>query len=179
MSGAGSRAKGAKFQRDVATWFNTNGYLCEKRGSGESGDDIHLLFYPMFSFELKDRKTRDFPGWMRQAFSNARGRIPVVIFKRYGVGDIAQQWVLLRGEDITRWRAQSPVPIVGPDHDEFVSYDRIAELWKQVDDIVLDMVPCFSVKRRDDYGRWVITTLGNFVTTMQGVNRDAEQDALS
>lgn len=93
--GLASLAKGRKFKQLIAGFFRDDGWEIYLRSIGEEGDDMRLAELPFLSFELKNEKTRSLGAWMHQAIEQAHGRIPVVIFKRYGVAAREKQWALM------------------------------------------------------------------------------------
>jgi hypothetical protein len=57
-----------------------------------TGDDI--VWDGPASIEVKDHATMDLSGWLRQAQANAGDRIGVVVHKKRGTADRAEEWYL-------------------------------------------------------------------------------------
>lgn len=93
--GRGARIKGLRFQRDIRDYLAREGFEALARPGGEDGDDLRLTELPMLSIELKNQARTDLPGWWRQAVGQARGRIPVLIWKRKATSHPSTQWVTL------------------------------------------------------------------------------------
>ena len=94
--GRASLDKGRKFKQLIAGFWRDAGYEVYLRSIGEPGDDMRIEEMPLLSFELKgETARRNLSGWMHQAIENAHGRIPVLIFKRVGIGAAAKQWCVL------------------------------------------------------------------------------------
>lgn len=105
MTGKGARLKGALFRRTIRNYLTAAGLDPIARSDGESGDDIVLVGRPQISIELKNHARLDLGIWMAQARANAKGRIAIVIFKRFGIDAQAypqRQWVLLELSDLAR-----------------------------------------------------------------------------
>lgn len=71
---AANRTRGAKAERAVVAWLRTNGFPDARR---------------YLAIEVKDRAQSAWPTWQRQAHSEARGRIPVVVRRTRGIPDVA------------------------------------------------------------------------------------------
>lgn len=87
--------KGRRFRQLVVGWWREMGYDAYQRGLGESGDDMILPEVPGVSFELKAYSEHRLAEFMHQAVAQAKGRVPVVIMKRKGIGAAPKQWVLM------------------------------------------------------------------------------------
>lgn len=94
LSGAGRRAKGARFRRLIRDYLDEAGMDPIARSDGEDGDDIRIAL-PSISIELKGSSQPRLGEWIRQASSQAGERIPVLIWKRHGRGAPGSQWVTL------------------------------------------------------------------------------------
>lgn len=103
MSGAGSRAKGRRFQSAMRDFFREKVSVVEPGGAGVSDTDLLLLTDPLVSVEVKNCKTMDLSGSLDQAVRQApAGAIPVVAHKRRGRGSAGEAYVVLRAEDFRR-----------------------------------------------------------------------------
>jgi len=102
VTGASSRRKGATYALTIRRWLEAQGWECMARQAGEDGDDIRILDLPHLSIEIKNQARLNLAGWMTQATRQAGERIPVVVHKRHGVGDPANQWVTLQLADFER-----------------------------------------------------------------------------
>ncbi len=100
--GQGARRKGAAFQNQIRSYLALMGFDPMARGTGDAGDDIACRVLPWFSFELKNHARPALPAWMSQATAAAGRKIPVVIWKRYGVTKPERQWVTLELAEFAR-----------------------------------------------------------------------------
>lgn len=93
MSGAASRAKGQRAEREVVHALRRAGWKAMTSravlGGTQRGADIVTDFPAVI--EVKDQAKLDLSGWLRQAQVAAGGDPAVVIHKRRGVGD-AEGW---------------------------------------------------------------------------------------
>lgn len=113
---ASARAAGARFERQIADWLAE--HLDDridrrvKTGSKDRGDIGGIRHRgERVVLELKDTARLDLPGWIREAHLEARNddaRIGVVVHKRRGTADPAQQWVAMTVADLA-W-------LLGADH---------------------------------------------------------------
>ena len=94
MSGATSRRKGSRAEVAVvhalrrAGWdADTSRNVLEGR---RTGDDI--VWDGPASIEVKDHAKLDLAGWLRQAQDNAGDRVGVVVHKKRGTADRAEEW---------------------------------------------------------------------------------------
>ena len=94
MSGSASRRKGSRAEVAVvhalrrAGWeADTSRNVLEGR---RTGDDI--VWTGPASIEVKDHAKMDLAGWLRQAQENAGDRVPVVVHKKRGTADRAEEW---------------------------------------------------------------------------------------
>ena len=55
-----------------------------------TGDDI--VWDGPASIEVKDHAKMDLAGWLRQAQENSGDRVPVVVHKKRGTADRAEEW---------------------------------------------------------------------------------------
>jgi len=86
-----AKAKGSQYERDVAKYFNENGFpFVERRGlAGQQFDKGDLTGIPGLVMELKNHKTLNLAGWIGEAEKereNAKAKFGVVIAKRRGKG---------------------------------------------------------------------------------------------
>lgn len=113
---ASARAAGARFERQIADWLAE--HLDDridrrvKTGAKDRGDIGGIRHRgERVVLELKDTARPDLPGWIREAHLEARNddaRIGVVVHKRRGTADPAQQWVAMTVADLA-W-------LLGADH---------------------------------------------------------------
>lgn len=113
---ASARAAGARFERQIADWLAE--HLDDridrrvKHGSKDRGDIGGIRHRgERVVLELKDTARLDLPGWIREAHLEAQNddaRIGVVVHKRRGTADPAQQWVAMTVADLA-W-------LLGADH---------------------------------------------------------------
>jgi hypothetical protein len=108
-----AKQAGARFERVIADWFASR--LSDDRidrrvktGAKDRGDLSGLRFLGhRVTAELKDYGGRiNAAQWIREAEAEAGNddsRFPVVIIKRRGVGDPAQQYVLMSTETLARF----------------------------------------------------------------------------
>lgn len=115
-SRASARAAGARFERQIADWLAQN--LDDridrkvKTGSADRGDIGGVRHRgERVVLECKDTARTNLAGWIGEAHLEAMNddaRIGVVISKRHGVADPAQQWVHMTLADLA-W-------LLGADH---------------------------------------------------------------
>lgn len=115
-SRASARAAGARFERQIADWLASN--LDDridrrvKRGLKDRGDIGGVRHRgERVVLELKDTARTDLAGWIREAHLEARNddaRIGVVVAKRRGTTNPADQWVHMTLADLA-W-------LLGADH---------------------------------------------------------------
>lgn len=115
-SRASARAAGARFERSIADWLAQ--HLDDridrrvKTGAKDRGDIGGIRHRGRrVVLELKDTARLDLPGWIREAHleaGNDDAAIGVVVHKRRGTADPAQQWVAMTVADLA-W-------LLGADH---------------------------------------------------------------
>ena len=113
---ASARAAGARFERQIADWLAQ--HLDDridrrvKTGAKDRGDIGGIRHRgERVVLELKDTARLDLPGWIREAHleaGNDDAAIGVVVHKRRGTADPAQQWVAMTVADLA-W-------LLGADH---------------------------------------------------------------
>lgn len=113
---ASARAAGARFERQIADWLAE--HLDDridrrvKHGSKDRGDIGGVRHRGRrVVLELKDTARLDLAGWIREAHleaGNDDAAIGVVVHKRRGTADPAQQWVAMTVADLA-W-------LLGADH---------------------------------------------------------------
>lgn len=118
-SRASARAAGARFERSIADWLAQN--LDDridrrvKTGAKDRGDIGGVRHRgERVVLECKDTTRTDLAGWIREAHLEARhddARIGVVVHKRRGTTNPAQQWVHMTLEDLA-W-------LLGADHPNY------------------------------------------------------------
>lgn len=99
---AAARNKGIRYQRFIRGWFAENGFDPLARPGGEDGDDLRLLGMPWFSIELKGQSRMRLAEWFNQATEQAGDKIPILIWKRTGKAQAADQWVQMDLQGFTR-----------------------------------------------------------------------------
>lgn len=97
------RDKGARAERAVVAHLRKNGWPDARRylaGDGLQPGDIDAI--PGVALEVKDQARYDFPGWLRQAVTEAGPRLPVVVAKpnKVALDDTGEWWALLRFDDL-------------------------------------------------------------------------------
>ena len=115
-SRASARAAGARFERSIADWLAQN--LDDridrrvKTGAKDRGDIGGVRHRgERVVLECKDTARTDLPGWIREAHLEAQNddaRVGLVVHKRRGTADPAQQWVAMTLADLA-W-------LLGADH---------------------------------------------------------------
>lgn len=113
---ASARAAGARFERSIADWLAQ--HLDDridrrvKTGAKDRGDIGGVRHRgERVVLELKDTARTDLAGWIREAHleaGNDDARVGVVVAKRRGTADPAQQWVHMTLADLA-W-------LLGADH---------------------------------------------------------------
>ena len=89
--GRANRRRGADAERAVVAWLRANGYPDARRylaGDGRQPGDIDGV--PGVVIEVKDVASSAWPTWRAQVLAEAGGRIPVVVRRTRGVGDVGQ-----------------------------------------------------------------------------------------
>jgi hypothetical protein len=96
-----SRAKGARYERQVELWLSSQfgDRITRTNRSGFDGEDFDLD--GLVSIEAKNHAKLDLAGWLAQADRDAGpDRIPVVLHKRRGVADVGGHYVTLYARDL-------------------------------------------------------------------------------
>lgn len=100
MNGAGSRRKGARAEVACVNWLRTHGHPDARRylaGDGHQPGDLDAI--PGVCLEVKDCTRLEPQTWLRQAATEAAGRLPVVWAKLRGEPDPGQWMILMRATD--------------------------------------------------------------------------------
>lgn len=87
----------------AAEWFAGHGWpWAESTGAGRSGVDVTGM--PGLAVEVKARRAFNLTGWLKQAASERRNGLPLVVVRPDGYGEakVAQWAVLMTLEDATR-----------------------------------------------------------------------------
>lgn len=92
------KAKGAAFERLIADYFNGRGIHCDRVPAGATLDrgDLWVPDLAFPTFDCKNHRTPTLGAWVDRASeqaANARRASGVVIHKRHGVTDPAEQFV--------------------------------------------------------------------------------------
>jgi hypothetical protein len=90
------KARGYRTQAVVAENLRLSGIwpFAETAGAGRPGQDI--LNTPGYAIEVKARRAYKPLEWLRQAFANAKGNVPAVIFRPDGMGETSiDDWGVL------------------------------------------------------------------------------------
>lgn len=111
-----AKAAGARFERQIADWLaaNLDDRIDRKArtGSKDRGDIGGVRHRgERVVLECKDTARTDLAGWIREAHLEAQNddaRVGVVVHKRRGTADPAQQWVAMTLADLA-W-------LLGADH---------------------------------------------------------------
>lgn len=118
-SRASARAAGARFERQIADWLaqNLDDRIDRKArtGSKDRGDIGGIRHRGQrVVLELKDTARTDLAGWIREAHleaGNDDAAVGLVVAKRRGTADPAQQWVHMTLADLA-W-------LLGADHPNY------------------------------------------------------------
>lgn len=94
-----SRAKGKRGELEAAAFLTINGFParrgCQFAGSPDS-PDVACPFFVGVHFEVKRTERTDIDGWLRQAVTDAGGKLPVVLHRKNGGA-----WIgIVRAEDL-------------------------------------------------------------------------------
>lgn len=116
---ASARAAGARFERQIADWLAQHlDDRIDRRartGARDRGDLTGIRHRgERVVAELKNTTRTNLAGWIREAHLEAQNddaRIGLVIHKRHGVADPAQQWVSMTLADLA-W-------LLGADHPHY------------------------------------------------------------
>lgn len=95
------KQRGAETQRAVASYLAEHGWpFATDTGAGRPGEDI--LGTPGLSIEVKARRDLSLTAWLKQARSNGRGGLPLVVHRPdgYGTARVADWPVTLRLADL-------------------------------------------------------------------------------
>lgn len=97
--GASNRRRGLAFEALIRKYIALFFKVKNSNRTGYDGDDFRLPQFTWLSGEIKYRREDRLGSWIDQAVKNAKGLVPVVIHKRWGHGDPADQFVTMRLED--------------------------------------------------------------------------------
>lgn len=100
-AGVNALAKGNRWRRIVADYFEASGWAVVVRGIGFAGDDLDVLRGRVrLSVEAKNHNRWAPSDWLDQAVGNApAGSTPVVVAHRRGKPGADEAYVILRGTD--------------------------------------------------------------------------------
>ncbi len=101
MTGAASRAKGARAEVALVNWLRCHGWPAARRylaGDGRQPGDVDGV--PGVCFEVKNQARHDIAGWLRQVEGQAGPSLPVLVVKPRGETDPGRWWAVLRFEDL-------------------------------------------------------------------------------
>lgn len=101
MSGAGSRRKGANYERRTARILSDRlGIDAERKKVGVEGDDLSHSWESWLSIECKDRAASSLGAWVDQAVEQAGpDRLAVVVHHRRGNGRPERDFVTMTVAD--------------------------------------------------------------------------------
>jgi hypothetical protein len=93
--GRANRRAGRDYEATIGNYFTSRGFgFINTNRSGYDGDDWTLKGYQQWlSGESKKRREESLGAWLDKARSDADGRLPVVVHKRWGKGDPADAFV--------------------------------------------------------------------------------------
>ena len=101
-----SRRKGTNFETLVVRWLKDNGFpYAERRALHGALDKGDITGCGPLVFECKAKKAHDFSGWLKeteQERKNAEADFGVLVVKRTGYGDGADQYAVMRLEDMVK-----------------------------------------------------------------------------
>lgn len=97
-----ARIKGRDFEALIRRWLTDQGIPNLNPATiGRPGGDVILRHHPIM-LEVKNRKTTALAEWMRQAETDADDLFhAVIVHKRKGVADPAEQWVTMTLDTFT------------------------------------------------------------------------------
>jgi hypothetical protein len=94
VTGSTSRRKGSRAEVAVVHALRRAGWDADTSRNvldgRRTGDDI--VWQGPASIEVKDVTKLDLSGWLRQAQENAGDRVPLVVHKKRGTADRAEEW---------------------------------------------------------------------------------------
>jgi len=94
VSGATSRRKGSRAEVAVVHALRRAGWVADTSRNvldgRRTGDDI--VWDGPCSIEVKDVTKVDLSGWLRQSQANAGDRVGIVVHKKRGTADRAEEW---------------------------------------------------------------------------------------
>lgn len=83
-----SKAKGARYERELAAYFRANGYDTRRTAQycGNTGEASDIVGLPLVHVEAKHQETLRLADWVSQAVrdSAGNGRIPAVFHRKNG-----------------------------------------------------------------------------------------------
>ena len=85
------KTRGYRTQKVIADYLKTWFPYADTAGAGRQGEDI--LNIPTLSIEVKARSDFQPLAWIKQAESNASGKLPMVIMRCNGQGEDAGQYL--------------------------------------------------------------------------------------
>lgn len=85
------KIRGYRTQKVIADYLKQFWAYADTAGAGRQGDDI--LNIPALSIEVKARSDFQPLAWIKQAASNANGKIPMVIMRCNGQGEDAGEYL--------------------------------------------------------------------------------------
>jgi hypothetical protein len=91
--------RGYRTQKVIAEYLKQWWVYADTAGAGRQGEDI--LNIPTLSIEVKARSDFQPLAWIKQAASNANGKLPIVIMRCNGQGeDVGQYLAFMRVDDL-------------------------------------------------------------------------------
>lgn len=99
-----SRAKGTAFETLVVRWLREHGFpYAERRALHGTLDKGDITGCGPLVFECKAKKAHDFSGWLKETEierHNANADYGILVVKRTGYGDGADQYAVMRLADM-------------------------------------------------------------------------------
>lgn len=95
MTGRSSRRRGIDYERSLVAHMASLGIPAERTAIGRAQRDGDVDGIPNVHIEAKSHRSLDLAGWLDQAVRQAApGRLPMVVVKRRGVGDVGRSYAV-------------------------------------------------------------------------------------
>lgn len=106
-----NKAKGTSFETLTVRWLKDNGFpYAERRALHGSFDKGDITGCGPLVFECKAKKAHDFSGWLKETeveTTNAEADYGVLVVKRNGYGDGADQYAVMKLSEMVRLLKQA------------------------------------------------------------------------